>query len=284
MNRLPKPVAGISDGAEIQEWATAPVTYRKVLHSDTRPARSRFVVALLLALLLHALLFVLIADLMRPRSEVLQPHQVIQLRLIDDSAPESAPQQIASPMPEPEPEPAPSKPIHDQAPVLVPAPIAAPPPAVVASVETQPDSPITAVSDNVIAEPGRATTEKIFRRDGSIVLPDPEGSRAITNFDSTRKIAPFTPNPMAHPSPLPYEPTMFEKDWAPLDETQLGAFVRKATATKSWDTEGGTRITCTSFLLFGGCGWGPAPRVTIEELKRMRVNPPMPRPLPSDEP
>jgi hypothetical protein len=125
---------------------------------------------------------------------------------------------------------------------------------------------------------------RIFKRDGSVDLPDAPENTDPAAFGSRAHVAPYTPNPMSHHSLLPYEPTMFERDWAPLNETLLGEWVREATKETSWDTQGGTRFTCTAFLFFGGCAWGPTPRVSIEELKRMRADPPMPRPLPSDPP
>ncbi|MBN8480420.1 MAG: hypothetical protein J0L88_02395 [Xanthomonadales bacterium] len=124
---------------------------------------------------------------------------------------------------------------------------------------------------------------RVFNRDGSVNLPDADSTAVAadpTAFGRRQRTPAYTPDPMAHRSPLPYEPTRFERDWAPRDESLLGEWLRRSTRTTSRDTRGGTRITCSAFLFFGGCGWGPAPRVTIEELKRMRADPPLPRPSP----
>ncbi len=126
---------------------------------------------------------------------------------------------------------------------------------------------------------------RLFRSDGSVFLPIEQGDPDPAAFGSRRKDAPFAVNPMTHRSPLPYTPTMFERDWDPHDDELMplewlkSAMVEKSWR-KSWDTRGGTRITCEFLLILGGCGWGPSPRVTIEELKRMRADPPMRR-LPS---
>ncbi|MEP6880881.1 MAG: hypothetical protein ABI866_02755, partial [Dokdonella sp.] len=87
----------------------------------------------------------------------------------------------------------------------------------------------------------------------------------------------YTPNPMAHQSPLPYQATPFDRYWKPDGETLLGEWVRKASKEASHDTKYGTRVTCKAFLFLMACGWGPTPRVSIEELKAMRADPPAPR-------
>ena len=96
-------------------------------------------------------------------------------------------------------------------------------------------------------------------------------------FGARKPLAEFRSNPMSHESPLPYQPTRFDRYWKPDDETLLGEWVRKASKESSYDTKYGTRINCKAFLFLMTCGWGPTPRVSIEELKEMRANPPAPR-------
>jgi hypothetical protein len=54
---------------------------------------------------------------------------------------------------------------------------------------------------------------------------------------------------------------------------------------RTWRTPWGTQISCAVLLVpvIGGCGWGYAPTATIEELKAMRVELPMPK-QPANEP
>lgn len=281
MSRSPRFESESAIEANLTDWANAPIAFTKATYTNVMRPQSRFALAFSLALLVHAILFVLMGDLMRLPSTNVQKEHVIQLRLIDKTLPVLDPTPVVTAIPES----APQVPIPEAAPhasSVAAVKTAAKLPSEVVSTVESPSAPMSNPELNS-TQPSRAISEKLFRRDGSIVLPDLDASRATSDFDSRTKITPFAKNPMNHPSPLPYKPTMFEKDWAPLDETPLGALVRKATVSKTWDTEGGTRISCTSFLLFSGCGWGPTPRMPIEELKRMRANPPMPRPLPTDE-
>ena len=82
---------------------------------------------------------------------------------------------------------------------------------------------------------------------------------------------------MAHLAPLPYKPTPFDRYWKPDDETLLGEWVRKATRKTVYDTAAERASPAKPSCSSAACGWGPTPRVSIEELKAMRVAPPMPR-------
>jgi hypothetical protein len=117
----------------------------------------------------------------------------------------------------------------------------------------------------------------VFDSEGRVRLPD------IAVVDAPRMLGQATqrdaaePDPMRHQSPLPFEPTRFDRDWVSDDETLLGEWVRRLSKESSYDTKYGTRISCKAFLFLMACGWGPTPRVSIEELKGMRANPPLPR-------
>ncbi len=116
-------------------------------------------------------------------------------------------------------------------------------------------------------------------------------SQTLHLFDATgrvmlpQSIATDTPrspsnDALAHRNDVPYASTRFERAWTPRDETLGEALVRETTISHTWSTPWGTEIHCVATLvmaLIGGCGWGYAPTAPIEELQRMRADPPMPR-------
>ena len=63
--------------------------------------------------------------------------------------------------------------------------------------------------------------------------------------------------------------------------------MREAVISKAWRTPWGTVIECKASLVLvglGGCGWGLAPRLTIDELKALRApDLPLP-PKPPEQP
>jgi hypothetical protein len=249
-------------------------------------------VSLAFAVVVHAVLLAALLHWTRVRPSPPRERAELEVRLIGSplitrpgATPQPAPTSTPPHVPEASPRRSPSQ-APDIARTIAPAVTPSSPPSDVpraaprVEVETR---SIVAPSPDVASTPTTADTPtlRLFHRDGSIDLPDGDteaGDPAA--FGSRKRVAPYSPDPMVHRSPLPYEPTMFERVWAPRDESLLGEWVRNATRSKSWDTQGGTRISCSAFLFFGGCGWGPTPRVSIEELKRMRADPPMPRPAP----
>ncbi|MEO8011894.1 MAG: hypothetical protein ABI650_09645, partial [Dokdonella sp.] len=82
---------------------------------------------------------------------------------------------------------------------------------------------------------------------------------------------------MAQRSPLPYQPTLFEhvRD-AKDDEPFLVQWVKVAVTRKTLDNQ--VRLCARPWPLRAR-----GPRVTVEELKRMRADPPMRRPVAVDD-
>lgn len=121
------------------------------------------------------------------------------------------------------------------------------------------------------------TTLRLFNADGSVALPpDALGPERRQAGRSTLRRG---------GAGIGYSPTRFESIWVPLDESPGDEAVRRSTLTHSWRLPGGTEIHCSVTLvlgMLGGCGWGRPPRLPIEELKRMRADPPMPRTKPAD--
>jgi hypothetical protein len=133
-----------------------------------------------------------------------------------------------------------------------------------------------------VQEAAPSSAPQFYGRDGQVRLPE-NAADAEAPFPQL-PIIPTQGNPFVHRNPLPYEPTRFEKYFPSVRETLGDELVRKATVQRSARTPWGTQITCTWVLFFGACGWGPVPRATIEELKAMRVELPMPKTPPAPGP
>ena len=102
---------------------------------------------------------------------------------------------------------------------------------------------------------------KLFGAQGQALLPPPAASVTPAYAAPT----PTEPGLMKHSTPLPYQSTRFNKDWAP-DKESLGqkAFRRAADATTVQHTfrlPGGIKITCgvSPLMLAAGCGPQPPP-------------------------
>jgi hypothetical protein len=132
-----------------------------------------------------------------------------------------------------------------------------------------------------VAIPSEPAELRLYDRTGSVLVPDMHKAEGTSTVFPDRPRVAQEGNPFVHRSPLPYTPTRLDQYWPPVRETLGGELVRKATVKKSWRTPWGTQIECAWVLFFGGCGWGPEPRATAEELKQMRADPPMPRVPPS---
>jgi hypothetical protein len=132
------------------------------------------------------------------------------------------------------------------------------------------------VSSVPIETPQTSVPLQLFDPDGHLRLPEsapPAEGEVAFGAHPTQPAHAF-----ARRNPLPYAPTYFEGAWVPGNESLGREVVRRTTFSHTWRTPWGTQIGCAVSLLAlaGGCGWGSAPTATIEELKAMRVDPPMP--------
>ncbi len=120
---------------------------------------------------------------------------------------------------------------------------------------------------------------QLFGLDGHILLPDEHAPTGAPD-----DLSPRVPkgDAFARTNPVPYEPTRFDQYFPDVRESLGGEIMRKTTLTYEWLTPWGTRWVCKSSLLLlgmGGCMWGPAPRLTADQLHAIRADPPPPSPL-----
>ncbi|PZQ18300.1 MAG: hypothetical protein DI564_03020 [Rhodanobacter denitrificans] len=224
--------------------------------------RRRRLVALTTVLVLHLLFAVAAyraAQLHRPGMAPAPPAAggVMHLRLID-----AGPDPIAAPAAPPMPMPMPMPSVSSSAPprAAAGAATAIPPTA---------DAAATSAPDRGEPAPRWIDRSGAPRMPAPVAAPRTFSNRPLREADA--------PDPLAHRSPLPYAPTRFEKYWAPRDETLGGQWLREHTVSRTVDLPQGYQLRCTWMLILGGCGWGKAPQATIEELRAMRADPPMPR-------
>jgi hypothetical protein len=102
-------------------------------------------------------------------------------------------------------------------------------------------------------------TPRLYNKQGLALLPPP--SSAGTPQYATPQ--PAEPSLMKHTTPLPYQSTRFNKDWAP-DKESLGAkafrrAVDATTAQKTVRLPGGIKIKCVASPLMLAFGCGPQP-------------------------
>jgi len=102
-------------------------------------------------------------------------------------------------------------------------------------------------------------TPRLYNKQGQALLPPP--SSAVTPEYATPE--PSEPSLMKHSTPLPYQSTRFNKDWAP-DKESLGhkAFrqaVDATTAEKTIRLPGGMKVKCVASPLVLAFGCGPQP-------------------------
>ena len=229
--------------------------------------RKRYRLALVISLIVHGMLYFGIRHWSLLHRDVTADSTVIHLRLIDGPSVEPPREIVRASSPA-----QPAVAAHEKKSAVVPTPLSV---RQSGTLFAEPINPVD-VSNAVPAKVESIdSVSAIFDQRGRVILP-----AAVTDDPAvfgSRKHAPFTPNPMAHQSPLPYKATPFDRYWKPDGETLLGEWVRKASKEASYDTKYGTRVTCKAFLFLMACGWGPTPRVSIEELKAMRADPPAPR-------
>jgi hypothetical protein len=242
---------------------------------DRRERSRRHVAALVISLGANIAFVVALVLLMRPLEHA-APHAVarsdgaLEVRLIESRADtssatidsETVPPQSTPPT---LPAPTPTRPIR--------APVQR------VSRET---APIT-VAEAPIEHP-----PMLFNADGSVRLAPAATDATSASADMPARPRMPADNPLARTLPSSGRPSRFEHAWAaPEGETLAGEVGRRTTVSGSWRTPWGTQISCSWSLIVGGCGWGRPPHVTIEELKRMRADPPPPKQsaspdLPSD--
>lgn len=120
---------------------------------------------------------------------------------------------------------------------------------------------------------------RLLAIDGRPYLPDVDvaAAAAAARFpDKPRKPAAGARDPFSHRSTVPYVATKFDRYWVPDGETLVDTLLRKATK-KATGVVGGIQFECQWILVVAGCSWGAMQRVTIDELKAMRADVPMPR-------
>lgn len=129
-------------------------------------------------------------------------------------------------------------------PLLPPPPLPgqpAPPPAPVRIQHPIPRAPgsITATMD----EPPRSLD--LYGANGQVRLPQGGSSAATPAY---RAVVPTGDSVLTIQTPLHYEPTRFNKDWAPVDETNghklLNKLIEKTTVKKTVKLPTGDRVTC----------------------------------------
>lgn len=277
--------------------------------------RWRFVLALSAALVVHVglLLAVRAALSWRPSFDS-RTTTVMQLRLIDV---EVLPPPVPEPVPESSPASSPSRPVTPGTPaqaVASPAPAAKPPKATSDAVGAPSNLDLGSVPETIVAAPAssepasgeRASTPiqnpivgpdifgapasqpiairrehqpRLVTPDGRTYLPevDVAVAAAATRFpDKPKAPTASGSDPFSHRSPIPYVATRFDPLWVPAGETLVDTFLRRMTKRSSSQI-GGLQIDCVWILIVAGCNWGPIQRMSIDELKRLRADVPMPR-------
>ncbi|RDI97614.1 hypothetical protein DVT68_15080 [Dyella solisilvae] len=225
------------------------------------PNRVRRSVALGVVLLLHVLFALLVLHELRlpPWGEPRHAHRdALQVRLIRAAPPAvpSAPPEAVPPPPPPPPKPLVREPPAKQAmTVTLPEPAPAPP----ATVAPPPQLYDTT---GQLRLPTSASTAPAAPEAG-YVQRKPQGDSQV----------------MKHDSPVTYQATRFENDWAPdrgnssIDDA-LKRAVDKTTVTHTFHVAPGVRVTCAVTLaaLAGGCGVGDPPRQPSGRSGDMRLN------------
>ncbi|HEX6613726.1 MAG TPA: hypothetical protein VF022_07690 [Rhodanobacteraceae bacterium] len=202
---------------------------------DRRPPRDRLRLglALFFAVALQAVLIVLLRLEMRPQYEAPsgERENAIQVTFFAppvQQAPAPAAPQIAPPPPLAAPR---VRHIEPHRPHAMTATIGPPPPAL-----------------------------HVYGKNGQVLLPPPSSVAVAPDYKAPR---PQEPSLMKHSTPLPYQSTRFNKDWAPSNES-LGAkaFRRAVDATTKEKTirlPGGMKVKCLVSPLVLALGCGPLP-------------------------
>lgn len=135
------------------------------------------------------------------------------------------------------------------------------------------------------SNPNRRQQPRLVGLDGRVFIPKvdaaiaAEAARFPVNPAAQKAGA---SNPFSHRSPLPYVATRFDSQWVPDGATLLGTFLRKLadkTVKKSSGQIAGLQIDCVWILVVANCSWGVPPRLSIDDLKKLRADVPLPRGL-----
>ena len=212
---------------------------REIRGREPPPERWRFRLALFLTILFHIVLVVLVRLEMRPR--YIAPPEGTRENAITVNLYET-----------------PAAPVETPAP---PPPIELPPlrtrEVSRRQVRVEKRNPAAMTATIGEAQP----TPRLYGKQGQALLPPP--SSAATPAYAPPQAS--EPSVMKHSTPLPYQATRFDKDWAP-DKESLGAKAfRKAvdstTAEHTFRLPGGGKVKCmvSPLMLALGCGPGTAP-------------------------
>jgi hypothetical protein len=203
---------------------------------DRKPPRDRLRlgIALLIAIAFHVALIVLLRLEMRPQYEAPSAGRENAIQVTFFEPPQQLPAAPAAPQ------------------IAPPPPLAAPPP----RVRIQPRNPNAMKA--TIGPPPPAL--HVYGPNGQVLLPPPSSVAVTPDY---KTVQPKEPSLMQHTTPLPYQSTRFNKDWAPSNES-LGAkaFRRAVDATTKEKTirlPGGMKIKCLASPLVLAFGCGPPP-------------------------
>ena len=208
-------------------------TQQRWHESPVEPAQRRL--AWILALLLHGLFAMLAWYAMRPvapQPPPTAPEEIMQVRMISDSAPATH---------------APPPPL-----ALPPAPVSPPP-----LRHREPPA-----KNALVVQAPPVPAPRLFDEHGQPLLPATAATAPTPGY--VQRMPQGDTQIMQRTSPVKYRATQFEKDWDRGDNAVDGALqklVDKTTVKKTIRLPGGIRIHCAMSLamLAGGCGGDPPP-------------------------
>lgn len=226
----------------------------------TPPQRRRRWLALGIVLALHVLFALLTWHEMQMREQSVvsgRRSDALQVRWIPRPP-------VASPVAQPAEVPPP--PLPPQAVAIKQPPLHHEPPAKNAMTVNMPSTP---------TEP----TSPVLAASGQPLPASASSAPAVAEPGYVQHVPQGDPRVMQHSSPVTYQATRFEKDWAPvrgnssLDDALQHA-VDKTTVTHTFHVAPGVRVRCKVVVaaLAGGCGIGDPPRQPSGKSEDMRLN------------
>lgn len=233
----PEPAEQPGRGLSPLDGAARALLRQRRWHEPRHEHRQRWL-ALVAAVLLHALFVLVIWQQMRPptiRAVVhMQLDDVLQIRFIT-----RAPDIAAAPPPPAMP--APPKPRTPPRPH---------------------EPPAKDVMTLQVPTPASVATPRLYDEHGQPLLPAAAASVPAPGY--VQRLPQGDPRIMQHRSPVTYQATRFEKDWNSSSnaiDSALQKLVDKTTVKKTIRLPGGVRIRCgvSLAMLAGGCGGEPPP-------------------------